>query len=88
MYGIRQNLNEIVTPIKIGMIIGVDASTMHEEAIRKIDFAIDLIIRMTEDIGLIIEKQPPIISSKVIVDTENLLLKTEEPMQKFEKRSM
>lgn len=45
IYKIKQNFAEIVTPLKIGMIIGVDASVMCEEEIRKIDFAIDLIIR-------------------------------------------
>ena len=88
MYKIRQNLTEIVTPIKIGMIIGDDASMLSEDEIRKLDFAIDSIIRMTKDLGLSIEKQAPIISSTVIVDTENLLLKTEKDMQKIENRTI
>ncbi len=87
MYKIRQH-NEFVTPIKIGMIIGVDAPIMSKDAIKKLDFAIDLIVRMTKDMGVPVEKQTPIISSTVIVDTENLLLKTEKSIQKIENRTL
>lgn len=88
MYIIRKNITEIVTPIKIGMIIGNNASIMSEDAIRKLDFAIDLIIRITKNMGLSIEKQAPIISSTVIVDTKNLLLKTEKSMEQIKKRTI
>lgn len=77
MYKIRQNLTEIKTPLKIGMVFGLEASIACENEIRKLDFAIDLIIKTVKEMGLSIEKQNPIISSTVIVDTENLLLKTE-----------
>lgn len=76
MYKIRQNQDRITEPIKIGMVCGVDAEVMCEEQIRKIDFAINSIVRMTEDIGLPIEKQEPETSSYVIVDTANGVIKT------------
>lgn len=85
MYQIRQHFDEIVFPVKIGMIIGVDASICSKEAIEKLDFAIEIIVSMVKDMGILIEKQDLIMSSMVIVDTENLLLKTEESMQRIRK---
>lgn len=86
MYIIRQNIDKISSPLKIGLVVGTSATSFCIEEIKKIDFAIESIIEMVKDIGIAIEKQEPIISPSVIVDTENLLLKTEEPRPLFERK--